>query len=189
MPSVTLTARWIGQERVDRTGTGASVGADGFQDVRIHLSRLSTKMTLKAIRIEAPGGSSWEYGINLKLLPNADLIRDPKDPSQGDLFLQPVRDMAGQRIKLTAVYDDDRLDSTTLVALRCDPKLRAPQAPLPKWSEPAVDAGGWDRMPLCSTGRATCTSRSRVCRPHRRSPWRCSATRSGVSGSIARTIA
>ena len=39
--SVALAARWLGQDRQDRTSVGPSVGADGFQDVRIHLSRLS----------------------------------------------------------------------------------------------------------------------------------------------------
>ena len=52
--AVALAARWIGQDRQDRTGTGPSVGPDGFQDVRIHLSRLSTKLTLTAIRIAGP---------------------------------------------------------------------------------------------------------------------------------------
>ena len=93
--SVALAARWIGQDRQDRTGTGPSVGADGFQDVHIHLSRLATKLTLNGIRIAGPGGPSWESGTNPKLLPSAELIRDPKDPSQADLFFQPTRDLTG----------------------------------------------------------------------------------------------
>ncbi len=138
--SVALVARWVGQDRQDRTGTGPSVGPDGFQDARIHLSKLSTKMTLQAIRIQGPAGTSWESGANPKLLATADLIRDTKDPSQGDLFFQPTGDMSGQRLKLTAVYENNRLDTTTIAAGRCDPRLRVAQAPLPKWSEPAVTA-------------------------------------------------
>ena len=83
------------------------------------------------IRIVGPGGLSWESGPNHKLLPSAELIRDPKDPSQADLFFQPSRDLSGQRLKLTAIYDNDQLDTTTIVAGPCDPKLRAAQSPLP----------------------------------------------------------
>ena len=130
--TVALAARWIGQDRQDRTGTGPSVGADGSQDVRIDLSRLSTKLNLLGLRITAPGGASWEAGTNPKLLSSADLVRDPKDPSQADLFFQPVADMSGQRLKLTAVYQDDQVDATTVAAGRCDPKLRVSQPPLPR---------------------------------------------------------
>ena len=131
---VALAARWIGQDRQDRTGTGPSVGADGFQDVHIHLSRLATKLTLHGIRIAGPGGLSWESGTNPKLLPSAELIRDPKDLSQADLFFQPTRDLTGVRLKLTAVYENDQLDTTTVAAGRCDPKLRVLHPPLPNIS-------------------------------------------------------
>ncbi len=100
--AVAIGARWIGQDRQDRTGAGPSVGGDGFQDVRIHLSRLSTKLTLKGIRVVETNGTSWESGPNPKLLPGAELMRDSKDPTQADLFLQPNRDMTGQRLKITA---------------------------------------------------------------------------------------
>ena len=43
--------------------------------------------------------------------------------------------MSGQRLKLTAVYENDQLDTTTVTAGRCDPKLRVSQPPLPKLSE------------------------------------------------------
>ena len=43
--------------------------------------------------------------------------------------------MTGQRLKLTAVYENDQLDTTTVAAGRCDPKLRMPQPPLPSVSD------------------------------------------------------
>ncbi len=140
VPNVAVAARWIGQDRQDYTGAGPSVGADGFQDARIHLSRLATKLNLKAIRIEGPKGTAWESGTNPKLLANAELVRDAKDPTQGDVFFQPPRDMTGQRLKLTVCYENEQFDAIELVAGRCDPKLRMPQSPLPKLSEPAATA-------------------------------------------------
>jgi hypothetical protein len=140
MASVSVAARWIGQEPQDYTGPGPSVGADGLEDARIHLSQLSTKLALKAIRIEGANGFAWESGTNPKLLANAELIRDTKDPTQGDLFFQPIRDLAGQRLKLTVCYENDRYDSITLAAGRCDPKLRMPQTPLPKLTDAAATA-------------------------------------------------
>jgi hypothetical protein len=133
--AVALAARWIGQDRQDRTGAGPSVGADGFQDVRIHVTRLATKLKLIAIRVVGTNGASWESGPNPKLLSTADLVRDPKDPTQGDLFFQPVRDMSGQRLKVTAIYENEQFDTTTIAAGRCDPNLRVTQPPLPKLTE------------------------------------------------------
>jgi hypothetical protein len=132
--NVALAARWIGQDRQDRTSAGPSVGPDGFQDVHIHLSRLATKLTLRGIRITGPGGLSWESGTNPKLLPSAELVRDSKDTTQADLFFQPTRDLSGQRLKLTALYENDQLDTTTVTAGRCDPKARISQPPLPSYS-------------------------------------------------------
>jgi hypothetical protein len=140
MASAALAARWIGQDRHDRTGTGPSVGPDGFQDVRIHLSRLSPKVAAKTVRIEGPSGARWEFGTNPKLLPNAELVRDPKDPSQGDLFFQPAQNLSSGRIKVTVLYENEKVDATTVVAGRCDPKLRMPQTPLPKLIERGIKA-------------------------------------------------
>ena len=60
--TVALAARWIGQDRQDRTGAGPSVGGDGFQDVRIHVSRLSTKLTLNGIRVDGAGRRDMGIG-------------------------------------------------------------------------------------------------------------------------------
>jgi hypothetical protein len=140
MASAALQARWVGQDRQDWTGVGPSVGPDGVQDVRIHLSKLSAKVSVKSIRIEGPAAARWEFGTNPQLLANAELIRDIKDPSQGDLFFQPGRDLNGQRIKLTVLYESEKRDGTTLVAARCDAALRMPQTPLPRVEERAVTA-------------------------------------------------
>jgi hypothetical protein len=140
MPSAALAARWIGQDRQDWVGPGPSVGPDGFQDACIHLSKMSAKAVIKALRVEGPAGIGWEFGSNPKLLRNAELFRDPKDPSQGDVFFQIDRDLSTQRLKVTIFYENDRLDAASVVAGRFDPKLRMAQAPLPKFVDRKIDA-------------------------------------------------
>src|SRR5262245_39746033 len=39
LPAGALQARWLGQDRQDRTGPGPAVGPDGLQDARIRLSK------------------------------------------------------------------------------------------------------------------------------------------------------
>ena len=77
-------------------------------------------MAVKAIRIEGSGKMRWEFGNNPGLLSNAELIRDARDPSAGELYFQPDRDLNGQRLKVTLTYDNDKLETATVVAGRCD---------------------------------------------------------------------
>ncbi|MHB1557914.1 MAG: right-handed parallel beta-helix repeat-containing protein [Isosphaeraceae bacterium] len=126
--------RWLGQDRQDFTGVGPSVGPDGLQDAHIHLTGLDDKRTIKAIRIEGLGGR-WEYGLNPRALDNAEFVKDARDPHQGDLFFQPTRDLAGQRLKVGVLYADESLQTFTVTAGKVDPKLRVPLAPLPKVEE------------------------------------------------------
>jgi hypothetical protein len=135
-----LSARWIGQGRQDLTGAGPGVGPDGLQDARIHLDGLSEKVPVKSIRIEAASGSRWEFGLNPQLAWNAEFIKDAKDGRQGELYFQPDRDLAGQRLRLTILYEDNNTDGVVVAATRCDPKLRVPQAPLPKIEERPMTA-------------------------------------------------
>ena len=68
----------------------------------------------------------WESGSNPRLLPNAELIRDPKD-RQGDLAFQPERDLAGQRLKITLLYQNERRDAATVTATRLNPGSGCPR--------------------------------------------------------------
>ncbi len=140
VPSLSVQARWIGQDRLDLTGLGTGVGPDGLQDVRLHLTGLSQKLGVKAIRVEMAGGSRWESGVNSQLLNHAELVKDEKDPHQADFFLQPDREMTGQRLRLRLLYDDGSPDGTVVAAGRCNPNLRMPQGPLPKIEELAMTA-------------------------------------------------
>ncbi len=124
MPDAAIQAQWVGQDRHDAVGPGPSVGPDGLQDERIRLARLGVKVPIKSIRIDGQGGTHWEFGTNPQLLPNAELIRNTKDASQGDLFFQPERDLSGQRLKITVVYENDKRDGATVTASRINPALR-----------------------------------------------------------------
>jgi hypothetical protein len=131
MPNVSLAAKWVGQERQDWVGGGPSVGPDGLQDARIALSRLSPKNEVNSARLEGPSGARWEFGRNPKAHPNAELVRDTKDPLQADFYIHPDRDLSGQKLKLTINYADGKTDSTVVTAGRTDPKLRMPPPALP----------------------------------------------------------
>lgn len=107
---------------------------------RIRLSGLGVKVPIQLIRIDGPAGAHWEFGLNPHLYPSAELIRDVKDPSQGDLFFQPERDLAGQRLKLTVLYVNEKRDAVTVAAGRFTPSLLVAQAPLPKIEEQSLTA-------------------------------------------------
>ncbi len=135
MPGYALGARWLGQDGQDWTGPGPCVGPDGLQDVRIHLTKLSARSPVRAIRIECSSGSRWEFGTNPKLLGNAELVRDEKDRTEADLYFQPDCDTNAERIKVRVLYENDQQDDVTIVAGRCDSRLRMPESPLPKLFE------------------------------------------------------
>ena len=140
MPGAAIGARWVGQDRQDRVGAGPSVGPDGLQDVRIHLSGVSRNVQVKAMRVEGAGGARWESGANPELLPNAEYWADPKKPGEGDLFLQPDRDLKGQSLKVRVLYANETLDAATVTAGRFTPSLRMPDTPLPRISELSATA-------------------------------------------------
>jgi hypothetical protein len=140
MPGAGLQARWGGQDRQDRVGDGPSVGPDGLQDSRIRLSGVSTKIPVKAMRIEGPGGAKWESGANPQLLPNAEYWADPKKPGEGDLFFQPERDLKGQKLRVLVLYANETMDSAAVVAGRGDPKLKMPEQALPRLVEVSATA-------------------------------------------------
>ena len=135
-----FTAQWLGQDGLDWTGPGPSVGPDGREDIHLHLSGLAVGTKVKAIRIEGPGTLRWESGNNSRLFSNAELVSDAANPSSGEFYFQPDRDLNGQVLKLIVAYENDKFESTTLVAGPCDPVLRMPVTPLPAFDENAVRA-------------------------------------------------
>ena len=129
MPAAQLKATWIGQDGQDWTGPGPAVGPDGFEDARLELTGLSTRLEVESISIEPPTGPAWEYGLNPKRLGNAELIRDKQDRSRGSLFFSPDRNLEGARLNVRIRYKIDRACSTTVVAGTTDPKRSVPRPP------------------------------------------------------------
>jgi hypothetical protein len=129
-PGTGIEAKWLGQDGQDRTGGGLGVGPDGFEDVHLGLSKLSSKAEIKAVEVTAPGGLTWHAGLNPKGLPGAELTRQ-EDKSKADLYFSPPKDLAGQTLKVAITYGDDRGDLASVVAGKCNPtrspsKITAP---------------------------------------------------------------
>jgi hypothetical protein len=120
-PGMGIEARWIGLDGQDRTGAGAAVGPDGFEDIHIALSKLSAKPEIKAVEVTGPGGLAWHSGVNPKGLPGAELIRQD-DRTKADLYFSPPRDLSGQTLKVALTYGDDRGDVAQVVASKSGPK-------------------------------------------------------------------
>ena len=76
-----------------------------------------------------------EFGRNPKALTNAEFLRDPKDATQGDVFLQSEGDLNGQRLKVAILYDNEKIETAFAVAGRLDPKLAMPVSPMPQFLE------------------------------------------------------
>jgi len=153
MPAEAMTARWVGQERTDHAGSGPGVGPDGFRDVRVALARLTPRTRLVSILVEDSTAARWAFGINREGHPNAEFFTDAKDPTQGDLYFQPDRDLSGHKLKVTVAYEGGKKDSAVVVAGRSDPKLAMTRALLPKLSTVSVTSRWLGQDGSAVTGR------------------------------------
>ncbi len=135
-----MKAKWMGQDGQDAVGPGPEVGPDGLQDARLRLAGVSTKVPIKAVRIDGPDGAKWESGVNPQLLPITEYWSDPKTPGEGDLYFHPSSDLDGKLLKIRILYTNDTVDTATVKAGRCDPKLRMPELVTPKVHMTAVTA-------------------------------------------------
>lgn len=127
MPGAALVVRWQGQDGQDWTGPGPAVGPDGRQDVHLALSHLSAHIALKSLKVEAPGPTAWQFGLNPERDWNAEVVAHPDDASQADLFFSPGHDLSGQTLTLKAVYANDKTDTATVAAGPCDPVRLMPE--------------------------------------------------------------
>jgi hypothetical protein len=130
-PGSGVEVKWIGQDGHDRTGSGASVGPDGFEDVRLSLAKLSAKAEIKAVEVTGPGNLAWHAGLNPKGIASAEFVRQADDKSRADLYFSPSRDLAGQTLKVVVTYVDDRGDVASVVAGKCNPTKGSTKVPSP----------------------------------------------------------
>lgn len=125
MPSAALKLNWVGQDGSDRVGPGPSVGPDGVQDIRLALANLSTGVGIESATLSAPDGTSWRFGVNRQLLPNAELVRRGDNPAQADLYVNPAPNLEGKTLTLTLQYTNGKSDSANLIAGRVNAALPA----------------------------------------------------------------
>lgn len=138
MPDAAMAVKWVGQDRQDQAGAGPGVGPDGVQDVRIAISKLSQKDRLASILVEDASGVRWAFGPNPEGHHNAEFLPLEKDPTAGNLFFHPDRDLAGRRLTVTVTYANGKKDKATVAAGHTDPKLAMPTASLPRISSLTV---------------------------------------------------
>jgi hypothetical protein len=132
--------RWVGQDRHDLTGPGPSVGPDGLQDVHLELTNLGPKAELRAVALEGPGKTEWQSGLNPRGASNAELVRNPADPTRADVFFQADRDLTQVPLRLFIAYANGRIDRLALTGGRSDPKLRMPRVELPALLPETIEA-------------------------------------------------
>jgi hypothetical protein len=140
MPDAAIFAKWGGQDHQDLTGAGPCVGPDGLQDAHIALGKLPSNERVKSALIEDPSGTKWAFGQNHEGYHNAELVSDPKIPSEATLYFQPDRDFAGRKLKVTLVYESDKSDTALVPAARTDPKLAMPKLVVPKLASATIDS-------------------------------------------------
>ena len=92
--------------------------------------------------VDAGEGIQWHAGLNPEGDFNAEFIRDAKDPSNAQLYLQPDRDLAGRDLAVTLTYPNGKIDSLRIKGERTDPKLAMPRPSVPKL-EAAAFTGRW----------------------------------------------
>ncbi len=131
-PGSGAEVKWLGQDGKDRTTLGATVGPDGAEDVHLGIAKIPPGATVKAVEVaSSPGGTTWNSGFNPKGHHAAEFVRKGDDPTRGDLYFSPDRDLAGQKLRVTVLYGDDKADTATIAGLACKPDkpARKPAAP------------------------------------------------------------
>lgn len=123
MPNAAMNARWVGQDRQDYAGMGPGVGPDGLQDAHLLLTKLSPREKIKAVLVEDPSGSRWEFGVNPRALNNAELIARENDPTEAHIYFQPDRDLSGHKLKVSVLYESAKQDTAIVAAGKTEPKL------------------------------------------------------------------
>ncbi len=140
MPGTGIESRWIGQDKHDRCGPTENPGPDGVQDVHIALNKLAAKDEVKSILVVGPHDLKWQYARNPEAYLGAEFLRNPSDATRGDLYFQPMRDLAGQKLKVTVTYMNNLVDTTVVKASKTDPALKMQASPVVTVEKPAIES-------------------------------------------------
>jgi hypothetical protein len=118
-----FSAEWAGQGREDRVGTGISVGPDGIADAKLVVRGLLKDAQIVGLVLKGASGLQWHSGANPDAFPSSELIRRGDDPTTGDLYFGPDRDIKGQNLALEIYYTNGQSAFAKVVAGKYDPKL------------------------------------------------------------------
>lgn len=129
MPEWRAGAAWVGQENKDIVGNGAGIGPDGVIDARFTLDHLYPPTAISGVTVTRSAGAGWAAGNNPEGLNNAEFVRNPSDPTRGDVYINPDVNLSGQPLTVTILYADGRTDRTTLTGGLTDPNKATPLAP------------------------------------------------------------
>ncbi len=154
MPADAVAITWNGQDGQDLTAPTSAVGPDGVQDVHLVLSRLFPSIAIRSVNVSTNLGVAWESGLNPNLNNNAELIRRGPDPSIGDFYFSPDRDLNGLTLSVDVTYEDGKLDHTTFVAGHSSTTLAMPSPVglVPLWDTFHATWLGQDGLNLIGAG-------------------------------------
>jgi len=132
MPNARPRVEWSGADGRDITSAEMSVGPDGFEDARLTISNLAPNTAIRRAVLDLGEGPRWQSGVNPDGDRNAELIRDPNDPTRADLWFQPDRDLAGRSVRLTLDYVNEKHDRIVFNGTKTDPKRAVALPEIPK---------------------------------------------------------
>jgi hypothetical protein len=155
MPGATVQATWLGQNGQDITNPSQGVGPDGYQDVDLSVSNLSSTETVAGMTLTDASGNGWASWANPGNLNAADYRPSATSSTVSDLYFSPTRDLYGTTYTLTVTYTDGKTDQTTVVAGHTNSTLIASDKPAPasvSWNTISASWLGQDGLNLLGPG-------------------------------------
>ena len=124
-----IEARWItpgstAGQTFDRTGPGVGVGPDGLEDAHLSITKLDPKAEISEVllAVTARPDLTWRSGVNLEGAQNAELIRQPNDPTRASLLFTPGATLPEKAtLAITVTYKSGRTDSTSVFVGKLPP--------------------------------------------------------------------
>ncbi|HEX5445552.1 MAG TPA: hypothetical protein VFW87_17125, partial [Pirellulales bacterium] len=112
-----LEAQWIGQDNHDLVQIGGAVGANGIQDIHLHLGGLVGAKKAKQIVVLTRGGKGrGVWRLDTARTPNWKLAVERAEGSPtAELYLEPINHDCFERdFEITVTYEDGSASKTSL---------------------------------------------------------------------------